>query len=212
MVSTEELIRQLAADVTRQRGGALRRIALALGIGWLVSLALLLAWLGPPVSAVQHAGVAAFTTKLLFALLMATMSTLLLVASGRPGETIKSKLLWLLLPPLFVGGMALLEMSTGSRSGSHAEMEPFWQTCLAIMVGLSVPVFAGLLWAFRRLAPTRLRLAGFLAGVSAGSTAAVAYALYCPGTTATFLASWYLLGMAAPGLVGWVLGPRLLRW
>lgn len=85
-----------------------------------------------------------------------------------------------------------------------------WLMCLLKIVLLSVPVFAGVLWAFRQLAPTRLRLAGLLAGLTAGSAAATIYALYCPETTATFLVS--SLGILAIGLIGALSGPRLLRW
>jgi len=73
-------------------------------------------------------------------------------------------------------------------------------------------VLAGIVWAFRRLAPTNLPLAGLLAGLASGSAAAVVYALFCPETTAAFLATWYTLGILAAGLIGLLVGPRLLRW
>ncbi|MDT7531192.1 DUF1109 domain-containing protein [Sphingopyxis sp. SE2] len=74
-----------------------------------------------------------------------------------------------------------------------------WQTCLVAITISSVPVLLGVAWAFKRLAPTRLRLAGLLVGVTSGSTVAVVYALFCPETTATFLASWYTAGIFAAG-------------
>ena len=48
--------------------------------------------------------------------------------------------------------------------------------------------------------------------VGGGAVAALAYALYCDEMQAPFLAIWYVLGMGIPAAVGWVVGPRLLRW
>jgi hypothetical protein len=38
------------------------------------------------------------------------------------------------------------------------------------------------------------------------------YALHCPELAAPFIAIWYVIGMAAPVVLGAALGPRLLRW
>lgn len=71
----------------------------------------------------------------------------------------------------------------------------------------SAPVFLGLVWSFRRLAPTRLRLAGFAVGMLSGATSATVYALSCMAFTA-FLATWYVLGILAAGMIGALTGPR----
>jgi hypothetical protein len=81
----------------------------------------------------------------------------------------------------------------------------------AILV-LSVPALAGILWALRGLAPTRLRAAGFGAGLLAGAVGAAGYALSCDEQSAAFIALWYSLGIALCGLLGAGLGGRLLRW
>jgi hypothetical protein len=49
-------------------------------------------------------------------------------------------------------------------------------------------------------------------GLAAGGVGASAYALHCPESTAAFMAIWYTLGMAATGLLGFLVSPRLLRW
>jgi hypothetical protein len=87
-----------------------------------------------------------------------------------------------------------------------------WAVCPLLIAMLSLPVFAGTLWAMKGLAPTRPVLAGGAAGLLAGAIATAVYALHCPETAAPFLATWYLLGMAIPTATGAVLGPRLLRW
>lgn len=67
-------------------------------------------------------------------------------------------------------------------------------------------------WASRRLAPTNLRLAGFLTGLTSGSAAALVGALYGREPTATFLASCYNSWILAAGPIGRAAGPGQLRW
>lgn len=87
-----------------------------------------------------------------------------------------------------------------------------WARCLAAVAGLGLCSSAVIVWAMRRLAPTRPRLAGALAGVTGGGLAASAYALWRPETSAQFLALWYAMPIAALGLLGALTGPRMLRW
>jgi hypothetical protein len=67
-------------------------------------------------------------------------------------------------------------------------------------------------WALRQLAPTRLTLAGALAGLFAGGAGAFVYAFHCPETAAPFVALWYSAGILLTAGLGALLGPRLLRW
>lgn len=87
-----------------------------------------------------------------------------------------------------------------------------WQSCPFNIALLSLPVFAASLWAMKKLAPTRLALAGAAAGLLAGAAGAAVYALHCPEMAAPFLAVWYVLGMLIPAAAGALIGPRLLRW
>ena len=87
----------------------------------------------------------------------------------------------------------------------------YW-SCFASVSLASLPVFAGLIWAYRILAPTRLPLAGFLIGLSAGAAGAVAFALYCHETAAAFLLTAYTPAMLVPALLGSLVGRPLLRW
>lgn len=87
-----------------------------------------------------------------------------------------------------------------------------WRSCLTHIVLLSVPGLAALLTAMRGLAPTRPALAGAATGLLAGAIGALAYCLRCPEMEPPFWATWYLLGMAAPALLGALLGPRWIRW
>lgn len=214
MIATEDLIRQLASGVRPvARGAGLRRLLAGIAAGAAVSLAGIAAWSGPPLQSVQYTGAAAFTMKTAFAVAMFAIAAMLLFRAGRPGSELGRRWLWLLVPPALVAVSAVMELSmTLPQYRTEKWLGSTSQTCLLTITLLSLPVFVGLSWAFRQLAPTRLRLAGLLAGLTAGSAAAVLYALYCPETTATFLLSWYSLGILTAGLVGLVFGPRLLRW
>ncbi len=214
MIATEDLIRSLAADVKPLRRGA-AQLRLAAGIGAGAAVALVILWLSwrAPLSAVAYTGVPAFTMKLAYAAILAAASSILLLASGRPGQRIGMRLLWLVVPPILVGVNAVMELSMTAPQLREADwLGSTWQTCILSTGGLSLPILAGIVWAFRRMAPTNLRLAGLLAGLASGSAAAVVYALFCPETTAAFLATWYTLGIAVAGLIGLLAGPRLLRW
>ena len=77
---------------------------------------------------------------------------------------------------------------------------------------IGLPLLAGAVWAVRGLAPTRLTLAGLVAGGCAGAISAVIYGFHCDETAAPFVAIWYTLGMAAVAALGGLAGSRWLRW
>jgi hypothetical protein len=87
-----------------------------------------------------------------------------------------------------------------------------WRVCSPLILLLAVPIYACLVIAVRRLAPTRLALTGAAAGFAAGALAATLYGLHCPEQAAAFAATWYTLGIAAATALGALTGRRLLRW
>lgn len=87
-----------------------------------------------------------------------------------------------------------------------------WLTCLVAIPLLSLPAMLAMGAGMRRLAPTRLHLAGTLMGLASGGAAAFAFALYCQDDAAPFVAVWYGLALGGAALLGRALGPRLLRW
>ena len=141
------------------------------------------------------------------------ISIVALITAGRPGLRLAPRFGLTLLP------LAVLAIAAGTELASSAPAEwpalLFGSTllrCLTAITLASLPILAAMLWAYRILAPTRLRLAGFLAGLGAGAAAAVAYALYCPETTASFLVGSYTPAILVPAVAGALLGSRLLRW
>lgn len=111
---------------------------------------------------------------------------------------------------LTLGALALMTSAPDQRMATL--FGETWLTCPRNVVALSLPALAGALWALRGLAPTQLRAAGFNAGLMAGALGAMGYSLVCPEVSPTFVAIWYSLGILLTGLLGAVLGPRLLRW
>lgn len=214
MGATDRLIDELAANLEPQPPGApAKRLALGAAAGTAASALLSLPWLGTPLAEVPVTGVAAFAMKSLYGVALAAASFGLLAILGRPGRRPRLAWLWLLIPPAFVGVSALVELAAvGGYRASLAVLGSTWNRCLIAIGALSLPVLAGTIWGMRALAPTRLRLAGLVAGLAAGATAATLYALYCPEITASFLLTWYSLGILAAGLFGTLSAPRALRW
>ncbi|MFM2301811.1 MAG: hypothetical protein RLZZ84_1547, partial [Pseudomonadota bacterium] len=122
--------------------------------------------------------------------------------------------LWLIaLPVVGLTAASLLELADAPRAQWLALwLGMSWKVCSALVFLLSAPIFVGLLWAFRRLAPTRLRAAGGTAGLAAGAWSATLYCLHCPEVSAIFVLTWYSLGIALAACAGMAAGPRLLRW
>ena len=117
------------------------------------------------------------------------------------------------MPILLVALVAAVELGvTPSSQWLAMWLGHSWSVCPWRVLALSGPIFIGLLWAFRAFAPTQLRLAGALAGMSAGALGAMVYGLHCPESSALFLLTWYSLGIGLATVVGALIGPRLLRW
>lgn len=213
-MNTDDLIAELAADTRPVRPGtAAWRIAGALLAGGFVSLIVLDMILGAPLRAVAKTGVMVFSVKLSYAIAMTAIAAGLLLTLGRPGHRIGLRWAWLLAPFTIVLAAASMEMtSITPQARIGLVLGSTWATCLTATIGLSVPVFMALLWAFRRLAATQVMLTGLLAGMTSGAMGCVVYALYCPEQAASFMLVWYTGGMLVSALLGAVFGSRLLRW
>ncbi len=211
---TEVLIDQLTNSVVAiPRHAAAKRLCAGLGLGALAALALLIASLGVRPDIAEVSGTAPFWMKWAFTLSLGWSSFIIVKRLARPGGRVGFAW-WGLAAP--IGVVAL--MGFGETMQAPAALrEGMWlgrtavQCPIAILL-LSVPVFLGLVWAFRRLAPTRLRLGGMAAGLLAGSAGASIYVLTCPEHTVAFMATWYTAGVLAAGLAGALAGRRLLRW
>ncbi len=213
-MNSDDLIASLAHDLRPVPHHALgRRLGLGMVSGGLVTLLAVCGWLGlrPDLMIALHG--ATFWLKWAYTVSLAICGTAAAARLARPDGRVGGWLWLLALPVLGLASIAGYELlATPSAEWLAMWLGASWAICSRNVFLLALPIFAGLLWSFRRLAPTQLALAGTSAGVAAGAWGATLYCLHCPETSALFVLTWYSLGIAGPALVGWLLGPRLLRW
>jgi hypothetical protein len=211
---TEDLIDALAAETPAAPPGLpIRRIGFAAGLGALAALAVLMVWLGPRPDLHLAMRGGFFWIKLAYAAAFAVSGAALVDRYGRPGGTGRWRWALVLAPVAVLAVMAVASDMGQAPARVHADwMGHSWNVCPWRILALAVPSFLGALWAFRRMAPTRLGLAGFAAGLLAGGVSAAVYSLACDEGSALFVVTWYTAGIFACGGLGALLGPRLLRW
>lgn len=211
---SDALIDRLCAELRPVRRGAVaRRLAGGIGAGMVVSVLLMLVVLGPRRDLAPASANAMFWMKAAYTLALAWIGLWAADRLARPAGTAGRRLAWFIAPLATIAVLALAQLAAapapmrGSMILGRSAVVCPWFILL-----LSLSPFAGLVWAMRRLAPTRLRLAGAVAGLAAGGAGSFVYAIHCTESTAPFIALWYTLGVLAAGLVGMLLGPRVLRW
>ena len=213
-MTTEDLIASLARDVPAVPRHALgRRIALGTIAGGAVTLLLIAATIGfrRDLGAAIHGF--DFWMKWVYTASLGIGAIGVTMRLARPDDR-RPRTLWLLaVPVLLLAGLGIAELAhTPPGDWLRMWLGESWQSCPWLVLLLSAPIFVGLLWSFRRLAPTRLRLAGAAAGLAAGAWSATLYCLHCPEVSALFVLTWYSLGIALAAAAGALLGPSLLRW
>ncbi len=213
-MNTDTLIAALAKDlppVSRHAVG--RRLLLGiLGGGGitLLMIALLLGFRGDLGLAMRGF---AFWMKWTYTISLGIGAVVMVVRLARP-EPVRLRGFWPLAIPFALLAIVSVAEMAHVPSGDWLAMwlGKTWKKCPWLVLMLSAPIFIGLLWSFRRLAPTRLSAAGGAAGLAAGAWAATLYCLHCPEVSALFLLTWYTLGIGLAAIAGALLGPRLLRW
>ena len=210
----DQLIETLARDVAPvPRHAVARRLCIGLGLGAVATLLCVALVLGlrPDLGLAIHRYAVWIKGGYTLSLGLCAAATTAHVA--RP-DARRAGWLWLTaLPVVSLAAVAVFEMSQVAQADWLAMwLGQSWKVCSALVFLLSLPIFGGLLWSFRSLAPTRLRLAGASAGLTAGAWAATLYCLHCPEVSAIFVLTWYTLGMVLAAVAGAILGPRLMRW
>ncbi|MFC0399719.1 DUF1109 domain-containing protein [Paraburkholderia rhizosphaerae] len=213
-MNTENLIEALAADAVPVGTHVVeRRIVTALSIAACGAIAVLLPVYGVRADLAWLVGTPIFWTKLVFALTMAGAALLATTRLSRPGVAVGRAWAGLIAPAAIVLIVALIVLWLAPRDArASLLMGHTWRTCSLNIALLSVPGLIAILAVVRSLAPTRLRLTGATAGLLAGAIGTAAYCLKCPETSVPFWATWYLLGIAIPTLIGALVGERVLRW
>jgi len=211
-VKTNDLINLLTEDAAvRTRLGHV--LALALGVGVVVSGAVLLTTIG-----IRHNMWSIFETsrvlfKIGFTVVLAVTACIVVFRIGRPGVSVKASVAALLLPLALLIVAVIAEMRVIPSDAWEANLignnAPF---CLMFIPLLSLAPLVGFMLALRSGAPQRPSLAGGAAGLAAGGIAAALYAWHCPDDSPLFVATWYTIAIAAVTAIGSLIGRRYLRW
>lgn len=211
-MKTDDLIDLLARGAgPAPRALAARRLAPAAGLGVAASALLAVGLLGP-IPADMYGSPAPWI-KLAYATCLAIAAAWLTARLARPVAHLVAPRRAVLAVFAVMGAMGLATL-LGADPGDRAPalLGQSWSTCSWSVLALSMPGLACALWAVRGLAPTRPVAAGFAAGLFAGALGALGYALSCLEVSPAFVALWYSLGIGMSGMVGALLGPRVLRW
>lgn len=208
MKNTDDLIASLAAEGPAPTAGGLNKFILPLVAVSLVNALVLLLLVGEPFAAVAQYGIGPMVVKWGFSLPLAFGAAYALHALGKPGVDARNRVLFLALP--FIAAGFLLGYDLANNGGMFPGRT--WAQCLAAMGVFSPVCFAGAVAAARWLAPTELRKAGGVAGLFGGGMAMTCYAPFCPELGMLYMFSFYVLPILAMAGLGWLLGPKLLRW
>jgi hypothetical protein len=213
-MNTQQLIETLSKDVPRVAPHALaQRIGIGITAGGFVTAVLVAAVLGirPDLRAAMHGF--SFWMKWAYTISLGVGAGYTVAQLARPTASSLRGLWVLLIPVLILMGIGIDELArTPPAKWLAMWLGRSWMICPWLVLTLAMPIFIGLLWSFRQFAPTRLRAAGASAGLAAGAWAAAIYCLHCPEASATFVLTWYTLGIVAAAGAGALLGPRLMRW
>jgi len=210
---TDDLVHALAADCCAAQSSIGRQFALAIAVGFVISAVAFWVTLGFRPDIATAVFTVRFDLKIVQALLLATTAAALVLRLVRPGAGTRLRVAVMAATPilLVIAVIAELVLVPADRwretlVGSNSLV------CLTAIPLLSLPLLAALLLALRHGAPTRLGLAGAMAGLVAGGLAASLYATQCTDDSPLFVATWYSIAIGVVTVFGAVLGRYLLRW
>lgn len=213
-MNTEAWIGALASNVTPVDPRApRRRLALAAAAGLAFAVPLVLWLLGRNPDLAGDLQQPAAWIKWGFVVAVAAASAAWLARAARPAARTGPVLIALAAVFAALWSVAAIQlMNAAPPQRAELLMGSSWRTCPVSIALLSLPALALLLAAVRTLAPTRPVAAGAATGLLAGALATLGYLLHCPELAAPFVATWYVLGMGVPAVLGALLGARVLRW
>jgi hypothetical protein len=213
-MNTDLLIANLSDGVPKvSRHAVAKRIGAGLIVGGMVAMVAVTTILG--IRPDLHVAMRGFSfwMKWTYTISLGLGAAYAVTRLARP-DTRSLQALWILaVPVLLLAGICINELArTPPAKWLAMWLGKTWMACPWLVLSLAAPIFVGLLWSFRKMAPTRLRAAGAVAGLAAGAWAATIYCLHCPEVSALFVLTWYSLGIAIAAGLGALVGPRLMRW
>jgi hypothetical protein len=210
---TDDLIADLSGRLEPVAPGALTRmLGLAVLLGLAGSAIMMLSTLG-----MRHDFARAITsfgmwTKLIYTFAIAVFGFWLVQRAGRPGADMAQPARILVLPVLVIALLAVAQLTAPGADMRVLVMGHSSRVCAFLVTLTALPTLAATFWALRRMAPTRLTLAGVGAGLFAGAAGAFVYSFHCTEGSAPFIGIWYSLGIVLTAGIGGLLGRSLLRW
>jgi hypothetical protein len=213
-MKTEDLIRALAVDAPSVEPPIARTLAVAVGIGALLSLVVFLAAFGsrPDFTHVASSSVR-FVFKFVVTLSLAIPAFLLVRGLLRPDFEPDKRLWWLALGPALLIAGIVLELMMVPSDAWHARMighNSFY--CVTVIPLLSLAPFAAVIYALKSGAPANPTIAGAVGGLLSAGIAATLYASHCTDDSPLFVALWYPVGFVLMTTLGALIGSRFLRW
>lgn len=214
MAKTDDLIDGLSNGLKPVARGALAQLlTFALPPGIIVSAALILFGHGlrPDLAAAVHTP--AFWAKSIYPLALAIIGITALMVIARPGGMPRKSGVATLLVYLALVALGLWQLRLAQPDDYPTLIFGIssW-FCPLIIITAALPVFVAIVAFLRHSAPTNIPLAGFVAGMTAGSVGAWTYSWGCIENGLTFVSLWYTLGILLCGLIGILLSRPLLRW
>ena len=212
-MNTDQLIALLSDDLAPVRRGVVLRWLLAgLAAGLLLAVLDMMMMLKPRPDLVAAMAGGPFWMKISYTAALTILGLVIVQRQARAGADSRIPLYALGAPVVALIVLAAVQLSAPQADSAALLMGQTWSVCPWLILGLALPVYAGLMLALRRLAPTRLSLAGAAAGLVAGASAATVYGFHCPEVAAPFILVWYTLGIAMAAGLGALAGPHFLRW
>ena len=212
-MKTSEFIAALSADPIPEPIRLGRRVAAALVIGLVGSVALYVLWLGPRPDIAAACRSMRFWLKFVDSFAFALPTLLLTLRLARPDAKPRALALWLAAPFILLAAGVVVELLVVpqgewlSRLTGTTAMH-----CTITIPMLAAPVLAALIVALRAGAPLHPGLTGALAGAAAAGVGALVYASSCPSDSPLFVATWYPLATLICMGFGALAGRRFLAW
>lgn len=211
---TDDLIARLAENTAPvPRHATASTLARGLFIGASVAMAIMAIALG--LRRDLHTAVLdwQYWAKFAYPLAFAVLGFFTVERLSRPGIRATSQAVMETAPFALAGLVALAQWwAAPIEQHRHMLLGHSYLLCPWLIVIVSLPVLAGVLWSMRQLAPTRPAVAGMAAGLFAGAAGAWIYSFSCNESSLVFVAIWYTLGIILTGLLGALIGRWVLRW
>ena len=210
---TYEFIAALTADPVPEPIRLGRRVAAALVIGLVGSVALYVLWLGPRPDIAAACRSMRFWLKFVDSFAFALPTLLLTLRLARPDAKPRALALWLAAPFILLAAGVVVELLVVPQGEWLSRlMGTTAMHCTITIPMLAAPVLAALIVALRAGAPLHPGLTGALAGAAAAGVGALVYASSCPSDSPLFVATWYPLATLICMGFGALAGRRFLAW